>query len=133
MSSYSDSVKQRWMGGTKTSVRLRPAMAGAGFRDQRDTQAGGRFHRLADQIGGFSSFRLRHLQHQFVVDLEQHAPLKSGIGKGRRDTDHGALDDIGGRSLDQGVNRLPLGELAAGGVLSAMPWMWQRRPNRVVT
>ena len=53
------------------------------------------------------------------MHLQQHARGEPGVGQGRRDPDHGALDDVGGGALDRRIDRGPLAEPAARRVLLA--------------
>ncbi len=59
----------------------------------------------------------RRLEDQLVVNLQQHASLKPSGGKRPIDQDHGPLDQIGSRTLDDRVDRGPLGQVPrpAGG------------------
>ncbi len=59
-------------------------------------------------------FRLRHLEDQFVMHLQQHPALQTGLGKRRRHADHGPADDVGGRTLDGRIDGGALLEGALG-------------------
>ena len=48
-----------------------------------------------DQLG------LRHLEHQLVMHLQQHARRQPGGLQRAGHADHGALDDVGGGALEQ--------------------------------
>ena len=59
------------------------------------------------------------LEDQLVVDLEEHPRLEPSLAEPAVDREHGPLDQVGGRALDHGVDRRPLGQVAdpAGRVL----------------
>uniref|UniRef100_A0A0N5A085 LigA n=1 Tax=Parastrongyloides trichosuri TaxID=131310 RepID=A0A0N5A085_PARTI len=79
-----------------------------------DDRQGGAFHDAADDGDGAVGLGLGGLEHQFVVDLQQHPGLKPRIKQGAGHADHGAADDVGGRALDRGVDGGALAELALG-------------------
>ena len=54
-----------------------------------------------------------HLEDEFVVYLQQHARGETFAGEAGLDVQHRQLDDVGGRSLDGGVQRHPLGHFPA--------------------
>ncbi len=60
---------------------------------------------------------LRHLEHQLVVNLQQHARrFEPGTLQRRAHPDHGAAQDVGGAALDRRVDRCALKVAAHTGI-----------------
>ncbi len=67
--------------------------------------------RLDEALG--QPLGLGHLEHQFVMHLQQHPHMAKASGGERGfHADHGALDDVGAGPLDRRVDRGALGPLA---------------------
>ena len=65
-----------------------------------------RFHHPADDGARRFDIRLRHLEHQLVMDLHQHPRAAEALGGERRaHPRHRPLDDVGRHALDRGVDR----------------------------
>ena len=78
-------------------------------------------------------FRLRHLEQQLVMHLQQQARGEPGLAQRGGQLHHGALDDVGGAPLQRRVDRGALGIGADGGLLVGDLRIQQRRPNGVRT
>ena len=69
--------------------------------------------------GMFLGLSRGRFQDQFIVDLEEEAQGKLVAIDAALDVDHGALDQVGGAALDDGVDGQPLAQaagVAVGGV-----------------
>src|SRR4051812_47778539 len=58
---------------------------------------------LPDQSGHDFHFIRGHLEYQFVMYLQQHAPGQSLFPDGTVDPHHGQFDQVGGRALERRV------------------------------
>ena len=92
-------------------------MAGTGFDHQRYGQDGGGLHHLLSYGGKRLRLRLRRLEQQFIMHLEQQPGFQPGSREGGGQLHHGALDDVGGAALQRGVDCLTLGVAAPRRVL----------------
>ena len=93
--------------------RFVPAAPEADRDVQRDRQVGGAAHLLADQRLERLVLARGHVEHELVVDLEQHPRPQPGRRQLALHVEHRDLDQVGGRALDRRVERHPLGHLAA--------------------
>src|SRR5690606_1575945 len=69
------------------------------------------------QRGGFVDSGFVHLEHQFVVHLQQHGAGGLAVLQLFVQADHGDLDEVGGAALDGRVGRDALGVLAQHAVV----------------
>ena len=73
-------------------------------------------HHLLDHRQRLLDLVLRHLEHQFVVHLQQHLRVELLLRERGVHADHGAADDVGGGALQPRVDRGALVEGADRGV-----------------
>ena len=74
------------------------------------------FHHFLDHRQRLFDFRVRHLEDQFVVHLQQHLRGELVLRQRAFHADHGAADDVGGAALQPRVDRGALVEGADRGV-----------------
>ena len=76
---------------------------GAGVDLQRHDElpppAAARLPSLRARPAGCLDLLVRHLEHQFVMHLQQHLRGEPRLRERRLHADHGAADDVGGRAL----------------------------------
>ena len=104
------------------SVRFVPIRGGFGVHVDRNREfecgLGGGFHNLTCDFDQRSCVGVRHLEHELVVHLQQHARRRElGPLERLRHADHRAPDDVGRRALDRRVDRGALEEAAHRRVL----------------
>src|SRR5574338_882946 len=58
-------------------------------------------HLVADEFPNIFQLGSRYLEHQFVVNLQQHPRLEPTLRQGALDIDHRDLDQVRRRSLDR--------------------------------
>ena len=102
--------KGRHLGGTRLSAR-RPSCAPAPVSTTSGTeisQCGAQAPSMISLASAAvaSTSRLGHLEHQFVMHLEQRAAPKARRGERLGHAPHRALDDVGGGALQRRVDRL---------------------------
>ena len=59
------------------------------------------------------------IEQQFIMDLQHHAALQPGLTHLPVDIDHGHFYDVGGGSLDRGIDRGPFRKRPHGGIAGA--------------
>src|SRR4051812_27027473 len=89
-----------------------PVRARSELYVQRHAQLCGAGHARAHDLGQLTQLAGGHLEHQFVVHLQQHPRAQRARADVGVDPQHRALDDVGGRALDRRVERLTFGVLA---------------------
>src|SRR5512143_695666 len=94
-------------------VSFIPVIAYANIDLQRDTQHGSTAHQLPHLFFHPFHFIDSDFEHQFVMDLHDHARLRATLLQPSINGDHGALDDIGGGSLHWRIDGRTLGILSA--------------------
>src|SRR5204862_5110998 len=111
-------LRYRRLGGQSLrSMRGAPVRAGADLDAERDVEPNRRLRRALhdppDHGRGALHLGFGHFEHQFVMDLHQHARAAEALGgEGRPHPRHRPLDDVGRGTLDRGVDRRPLRALA---------------------
>mmetsp|Transcript_39909 Transcript_39909/g.106632 ORF Transcript_39909/g.106632 Transcript_39909/m.106632 type:complete len:271 (-) Transcript_39909:392-1204(-) len=78
----------------------------------REATRGGCEAGLLDDGDGGVELRVRHLEDELVVHLQQHASGQAAGAQRGLHAHHGALDDVRRRALDGGVDGLALGVAA---------------------
>ncbi|KKK79998.1 hypothetical protein LCGC14_2827890, partial [marine sediment metagenome] len=81
-----------------------------------DAEGDGGGHLLDDHFLLVGDGLLGDFEEQFVVDLEEHAGGAGLFGDTCGDVDHGLLDEVGRRTLHDGIDRQPLGRGATLGI-----------------
>ena len=89
-----------------------PIQAYAGLDDNGHRQLDHIFHLLLDQLPGALNFVLRHIEQQFVMNLQRHQRLQVFFSQPPVDPDHRDLDQVGGCPLQRCVDRGPFREAA---------------------
>ena len=90
------------------SVRFQPVGAGADFDDHRHPPQGqGVAHAAHHDAAHLLQFAVRHLEHQLVVHLQDHARRQPVAVQLAVDVEHGDLDHVGGAALDRRVDGDP--------------------------
>src|SRR5215208_5955727 len=100
------------------ALRFQPVCPRAGLHEEGHRQLHRVLHLAFHERGDLVQLRLRHLEHQLVVHLEEHLGLPPAgglraVASGPQrpvDADHGDLDQVRGRALDGGVRGGPLAE-----------------------
>ncbi len=67
------------------------------------------------------------LKHKFIVDLQQHCGSQPAGGDGWFESNHGLLDQVGGRSLNYSVDGSSLGHVFCRPVVLRIPEIARRR------
>src|SRR5690606_22325117 len=83
-----------------SSLRVDPRLADADFRNQGDGQRHRLFHLALDQRGCLRNGGFVDLEHEFVVDLQQHRAGECAVPQFVMQADHGDLDQVRGAALD---------------------------------
>ena len=91
---------------------LAPVSPGARLDGQRNAEFDRALHFLGHQLGDQVDLFRRNLEEKFVVHLNEHPRLALFLLEPRENGDHGALDDVGGAPLDDGVGGGALGGVA---------------------
>ena len=100
--------------------QVEPVGAGLERHGQRDREANRPLHHPADDGGERRELRLRRLEDQLIVHLQDHLRgRRTGSVQHRVDPHHGALDDVGRRPLDHGVGCHSLGGLTQDAIARA--------------
>src|SRR5439155_13287649 len=79
--------------------------------DERDLQGAHGLHDLAHERVDALTFVERHLEHEFVVDGEDHAGPEAAVVERLIELDHGQLENVGGGALYRRVLRHALAHL----------------------
>ena len=105
----------RWgAAGVRVSGRRRASCGRSRPRRPSGTSADGGAHLLADQrLDGARARRGRPRSTSSSCTCSSIRERRPASRSARVDAEHGDLDDVGGRALDRGVERHPLGHLAA--------------------
>ena len=99
------------------SMRFQPVAAHAGVGDQPDLELRGGLHALGDDRRDTLLLRAEHVDHQFVVHLQDHPRADAFGGETPVNVDHGDLHNVGRRTLNRGVHGVALGKAAGDGVV----------------
>src|SRR5512133_4007882 len=92
------------------SVRLAPVGAVADIDLERYLHLHGPRHLFFDQLFHADQFSFRDLENQFVVDLHDQAAYAALSLNPRVHADHGALDDVGCRTLNRVIDGVTPGK-----------------------
>ena len=92
------------------ALRLAPVVAGADVDGQRRVELVGGAHLLADELFHRRQLRVRHLQQQLVVHLEDEPRTSPLLPQPVVDAHHRDLDDVRVRALHDEVDREALAE-----------------------
>ena len=93
-------------------MRLVPVLADTDVDLERHLEFGGAVHEFGDFRGHGLDLLRRHLEHEFVVDLHDHARTRPLLVEPAMHGDHGALDNVGRRALHGRVDGAALRVLA---------------------
>ena len=104
------------------SMRFQPVAAHAGVGDQPDLELRGGLHALGDDRRDTLLLRAEHVDHQFVVHLQDHPRADAFGGETPVNVDHGDLHNVGRRTLNRGVHGVALGKAAGDSLMSDELW-----------
>ena len=105
-------------------VCFEPVLAYSTIGDEGDGKSDNALHLLKDNASHLLYLVLGDIEVEFVMHLHNHLRTerfaRSGVFLGMQtmpDTDHSHLDDVGGSTLDRGINGIALGERTHGGIV----------------
>ncbi len=99
-------------------LRFPPILADADVDGERRIQRIRAGHLVAHELLHRPELRVRHLEQQLVVHLQDELRTASFLAQAAMDADHRHLDDVGVRSLHDEVDGQPFAERAGLAVRS---------------
>ena len=96
---------------------LQPVLPFTAVGDQGDLELDGVFHFFEDDLTYFFLLVLADVKVEFVVYLKDHFAFQTFFFETVVDAYHRYLDDVGGATLDRGVDRISFGITAYDGVV----------------
>ena len=96
---------------------LQPVLPFTAVGDQGDLELDGVFHFFQNDLTYFFLLVLADVEVEFVVYLKDHFAFQTFFFETVVDAYHRYLDDVGGATLDRGVDRISFGLTAYDGVV----------------